>query len=202
MGKTSAKIISVLFHPLLLPSIGMLILFNSGSVLEYLPFQAKKIILLIVSVSTFILPLTFVPFFVFQKIIKNVQMENNRERLIPFFVTSVLYFFCYYLLVRLGAPPTISKFILASTTTVVILFLLSFKWKISAHMIGIGGLTGALIAISFRLNVNLEYFIIATIIVSGIIGFSRLNLKSHKPYQIYVGWLTGLITSILVLYFF
>ena len=96
MGKKSAKVLSVLFHPLLLPAIGMLILFNSGSVLEYLPFQAKKIILLIVFVSTFVLPLTFVPFFIFQKIIQNVQMETNKERLIPFFVTSVLYFFCYY----------------------------------------------------------------------------------------------------------
>ncbi len=76
-------------------------------------------------------------------------MENNRERLIPFFVTSVLYFFCYYLLKRLGAPQTILKFILLAASTVFILFLLSFKWKISAHMVGIGGLTGALIAVSF-----------------------------------------------------
>lgn len=202
MGKVTAKIISILFHPLLLPSIGMLILFNSGSVLEYLPYQAKKIILLVVSVSTLILPITFVPFFIFQKIIKNVEMENKRERLIPFFVTAVLYYFCYYLLVRLGAPPTISEFILASATTVFILFLLSIKWKISAHMMGIGGLTGSLIAIAFRLNVNLEYFIISAVIASGIIGFSRLMLKSHKPYHIYVGWLTGLFTAICVLSFF
>jgi len=202
MVKTTSKIVSVIFHPLLLPSIGMLILFNSGSILEYLPFQAKKIILLVVGVSTFVLPLTFVPFFIFQKIIKNVQMENNKERLIPFFITSILYLFCYYLLVRLGVPPTITKFILASTISVVILFLLSFKWKISAHMLGIGGLVGALIAISFRLNVNLEYFIIAAIIASGIIGYSRLQLETHKEYQIYIGWLTGLFTSIIVLSFF
>ena len=81
-----------------------------------------------------------------------------------------------------------------------ILFLLSFKWKISAHTLGIGGLTGALIAISFRLNVNLEYFIIATIIVSGIVGYSRLKLKTHEQYQIYIGWLTGFFTSFLIIH--
>ena len=202
MGKTFAKIFSVLFHPLLLPAIGIVILYNSGSVLEYLPFQAKKVILLVVLVSTFVLPLTFVPFFIFQRIIKSVQMENNRERLIPFFVTAILYFFCYYLLVRLGAPETITKFILAATTTVLILFLLSFKWKISAHMTGIGGLTGSLIAVSFRLGVNLEYFIIAAIIASGIIGYSRLALEAHKHNQIYLGWLTGLFLTILVILLF
>ena len=129
-------------------------------------------------------------------------MENNRERLIPFFVTAILYFFCYYLLVRLGAPETITKFILAATTTVLILFLLSFKWKISAHMTGIGGLTGSLIAVSFRLGVNLEYFIIAAVIASGIIGYSRLALKAHKHNQIYLGWLTGLFLTILVILLF
>lgn len=202
MVKSLAKTFSILFHPLLLPSIGIIILFNSGSVLEYLPFQAKKIILLVVGVSTFILPLTFVPFFIFQKIIKNVQMENNRERLIPFFVTSVLYIFCYYLLVRLGAPQTILKFVLAASTTVVILFLFSFKWKISAHMMGIGGLTGALIAVSFRLNVNLEYFIIGTVFVSGLIGFSRLKLNTHTPCQIYTGWLVSVLVTFIVILFF
>lgn len=202
MIKKTAQLFSVIFHPLLLPTIGIIILFNSGSVLEYLPFQAKKVVLLVVAVSTLILPLTFIPFFIFQKIIKNVQMENNRERIIPFFVTSVLYFFCYYLLVRMGAPKTICNFILASSVTVGILFLLSFKWKISAHTIGIGGLTGALIAVSFRLQVNLEYFIIVSVFVSGLISVARLILKTHKQYQIYTGWIIGLFTALLVILFF
>lgn len=202
MGKTLAKTFSLLLHPLLLPTIGIIILYNSGSVLEYLPFQAKKIILLIVGVSTLILPISFVPFFIFQKIIKNVQMENNRERLVPFFITSALFFFGYFLLVRLGAPQTITKFILAATVSAAILFLYSFKWKISAHLVGIGGLTGALIAISFRLSVNMEYYIMAAVLLSGIIGYSRLKLKTHKPFHIYVGWITGCIVSILVISFF
>jgi hypothetical protein len=202
MGKVSARILSFLFHPMLLPTIGILILFNSGSILDFLPFQAKKIILLIVFVSTCILPLTFVPFFIFQKIIKNVQMENNKERLVPFLVTSILYFFCYYMLRRLGAPQTIVLFILAAAINVFTLFLLSFKYKISAHMAGIGGLTGAFIAISFILKINLEYFIISAIIVSGIIGYSRLKLETHKQYQIYVGWFTGLAISSVILFLF
>ena len=156
MSKTLAKIFSILFHPILLPSIGMLIMFNSGSVLEYIPFQAKKVILLIVFVSTAVLPLTFVPFFIFQKIVKSVQMENAKERLVPYFVTAVLYTFCYYLLGRLGAPATINKLILIAALSIFSLFILSFFSKISAHMVGAGGLIGALIAVSFIFEVNLE----------------------------------------------
>jgi len=200
MNKTIAKIFSFIFHPMLLPTIGMIILFNSGSVLEFLPQQAKKVILLIVFVSTAILPLTFVPFFIFQKIVTSVQMDHAKERLIPFLVTSILYTFSYYLLIRLGAPSTIAKFILIGAITVFALFLLSFFWKISAHMAGIGGLFGALIAISFMLNVNLEYYIISAAVVSGILGFSRLMLEKHNPYQIYSGWFLGIAISLLVLF--
>ena len=202
MNKTFAKILSVILHPLLLPSIGILILFNSGSILEFLPFQAKKIILLIVFLSTIVLPLTFVPFYIFQKIIKNVQMDNTRERLIPFFVTSVLYTFCYYLLLRLGAPKTLANFILVGAVSVFALFGLSFYWKISAHMIGIGGLMGAFIALSFLLNVNLDYYIIILILLSGILGYSRLTLGKHLPYQIYTGWGLGVLISLTVLFIF
>ena len=84
MNKTLPNILSVILHPLLFPSIGLIIFFNSGSILEFLPEQAKKIILIIVSVSTIVLPLTFVPFYIYQKIIKNVQMDQSKERLIPF----------------------------------------------------------------------------------------------------------------------
>ncbi len=200
MSKFLAKVFSIVFHPILLPTIGMIILFNSGSVLEFIPYQAKKVILLIVFFSTAVLPLTFVPFFIFQKVVKSVQMDDAKERLIPFAVTSILYAFSYYLLIRLGAPNTITKFILIGAITVFALFILSFFWKVSAHMAGLGGLFGALIAVSFNLNVNLEYFIIPVAIVSGLLGFSRLLLNKHKPYQIYSGWLLGMAVALMVLF--
>lgn len=200
MGKNLAKIFSVILHPLVLPSIMVIILYNSGSVLEFLPYQAKKVYLIIIAIGTFILPLTFVPFFIFQKIIKSVQMDSSRERLIPFLITSLLYLFCYYLLsFKIETPSTLRAIILAGSISTFLLFLSSFFWKISAHMVGIGGLIGALIAVSFKLNVNLEYFIIAATIASGILGYSRLVLEKHKPYQIYLGWLLGLIISIIVI---
>lgn len=200
MIKVLAKVFSIIFHPILLPTIGMIILFNSGSVLQFIPYQAKKVILLIVFFSTAVLPLTFVPFFVFQKIVKSVQMDDAKERLIPFAVTSILYAFSYYLLIRLGAPNTIAKFILIGAITVFALFILSFFWKISAHMAGLGGLFGALIAVSFNLHVNLEYYIIPVAIISGLLGFSRLLLNKHKPYQIYSGWFLGMAVALVVLF--
>jgi len=202
MGKKLAHFFSVIFHPIILPALGIMILFNSGSVLEFIPFQAKKIILVIVFVCTAILPLTFIPFYIFQRIVRNVQMEQNRERLIPLLVTTLLYFLCYCLLVRLNVPETISLFVLAATHVVLITFMITFKWKISIHLAGIGGFVGALIAVAFRLQVNLEYFIIVSVLLSGILGYSRLKLNKHKPYQIYTCWGVGFAVAFATFYLF
>ncbi|OFX87982.1 MAG: hypothetical protein A2W99_11540 [Bacteroidetes bacterium GWF2_33_16] len=202
MRKYISKSISILFHPLVLPTLSIFILFNSGTYLDFIPYNAKKVVILIVFVSTFVLPLTFVPFYLFQSIIKNIQMESNKERLVPFFISFCLYLFCYYLLYRIGSPEMINRLILAAATSILLLFILSIKWKISAHMVGIGGLTGALIALSLLLKVNMQYYIIASVLASGLIGFARLWLKAHSPKQIYIGWITGLIVTFIVLFVF
>jgi len=202
MGKYIAKTFSILFHPLVLPTLAILVLFNSGSYIDFLPFNAKKIVLLIVFVSTFVLPLTFVPFYLFQNIITNIHMDSHKERLIPFFISFCLYLFCYYLLYRIGSPEIINRIILSGAASILVLFLISIKWKISAHMIGLGGLTGAFIVLSFLLKVNLQYYIIGSVLISGIVAYSRLTLKAHFPKQIYVGWFVGLFVSFIVLYIF
>jgi membrane-associated phospholipid phosphatase len=69
-------------------------------------------------------------------------------------------------------------------------------------MVGIGGFTGALIALSLLLKVNMQYYIIASVLVSGIIGYARLSLQAHSPKQIYIGWFTGLLVSFIILFVF
>ncbi|MDA3778699.1 MAG: hypothetical protein PF487_00460, partial [Bacteroidales bacterium] len=115
--------------------------------------------------------------------------------IIPFAITSAIYFFCYFLLHRLMIPIIIENFILTTFIIVLILLIISYKWKISAHMIGIGGLTGALIAFSFSLKLNLLIYLLPVIILSGFIASSRLILKMHNPQEIYSGWLIGFIIT-------
>jgi len=58
-------------------------------------------------------------------------------------------------------------------------------------MVGIGGIAGALTGISFRLNVDFVLLISALILLAGLIGYARLKLMSHRPIQIYTGYILG-----------
>ena len=76
--------------------------------------------------------------------------------------------------------------------------LVNIFWKISAHMVGIGGLLGIMITISSRLQINLHYLLIALVLIAGLVAFSRLKLNEHNSAQIYCGFLLGLVIQVVL----
>lgn len=127
--------------------------------------------------------------------IRSMEMENIEERRIPFLTTGVYYTACYYLLQQLPVPRIIGLMVLGATVTILIAWLLSFRWKVSIHMIGIGGFAGMLIAVTQVLGAPLLPMIIFTVLTAGLLGSSRLVLNAHTPSQIYTGFLIGLFTE-------
>ena len=98
-------------------------------------------------------------------------------------------------------PPIIFNFIIGATLSVMFAFIINIKWKVSAHMIGIGGLVGALFCISILLEIYITPFLIIALFIAGLIGSARLFLKAHNQSQIYVGFVVGMISQIIILYF-
>lgn len=199
MEKT-AKIISVLFHPVLMPSLGFLLLFNSGTYLAYLPFDVKKMILIIVVLCTLIIPVSMIPFFLYQKIIFDMNLSQKRERYVPLVICFSFFLFCYFLLRRIPIPPDYKAFCLGCSLSVLMVLLLITKWKISLHMVGIGGMVGLIGYLIIRMHVNLEFYLIISILAAGLAGTSRLILNAHKPFEIYTGFLTGCIVVFTVMF--
>jgi len=176
MQRLTAKIISIIFHPLFMPVYGMLILFYiSGTFLSFLPVMVK--------------------FYISQKVIKSIHMDTSRERIIPLTMNSIFFYLGFYLLNKLQVPDLIKMYVFASFSVGVVTLLVSLKWKISIHMIGIGGLTGAILSISWHLGVDMKGVWMGLILCGGLIGFARLELNKHTPVQVYSGFFIGLIVA-------
>jgi hypothetical protein len=197
-----ARIISVVFHPVIMPPLGLLLLFNSGTYLDFLSFPQKRAIFMILFTGTTILPLSVVPVMLLQKMITSLKMENHRERVLPLMITSIFYGFTWFTLSRLNVPGLISTYSITACLTVLLCAIVSVKWMISLHMTALGAVTGMLLAIGLRFNINLLAFLIFAILLSGIAGWARLSLKAHTPAQIYVGYLSGTVLSFFMIYNF
>ena len=199
-SKKIPVVITVLFHPLLMPTLGILILFNSGIPVSFISPNSKKVILTVIALCTFCLPLALLPFFYFQSLTKLIHGEN-RHRFLPLFFVFISYYAGSYILNKIQAPYIIQIFIIATSVAVFVTLLVNLFWKLSAHMVGIGGIVGLIVIVIIFYEVNILFYLISAILISGVIGFSRLSLNAHTPNQVYIGFLAGfaIITGVFLL---
>lgn len=200
MPEKIARIISTIFHPLLLPTAGILLLLNSGFYFDLLVWDAKRFILLVVFFTTCILPLLLVAVLSLNPRF-NLLATNSRDRFITLFSTSVFYYLGFILLQKVQVVPEFKLIMLASVLLITLLLLISTKWSISKHMASIGGLSGTLFALAFRNGVNPVYPVLIVVLVSGLLGTAQLILGKHNLKQLIAGYGLGFIVLYLVMYF-
>ncbi|HMT27813.1 MAG TPA: hypothetical protein PKD91_00900 [Bacteroidia bacterium] len=203
MSPSLARTLSYILHPLLMPFFAIVLVMNLNTYIAYsISPQVQRIIISLVFITTGALPV-LVSLILLQKgMIRSLEMDTVAERRIPFITTAVFYLICFFLLKQLPVPRLLSLMVLGATITIFIAWLLSYKWKVSIHMIGIGGLTGMFFGLSQMLNAGLLNIIILVVLISGILGTARLILGAHTPRQIYIGFLIGFFTEWLVIMWF
>lgn len=192
--------VSLAFHPLIMPTFGIFILFNSGTYISFLPVEFKRSVYLIVAICTIGIPLVFIPFYIYRKIIVSSEMDTRQERIIPLIVTTVLFYAAFYILNNHNIPQAITLFILGSTFCVLGTLLFSIKWKISAHMVGLGGIVGLIVACSLLMHSDMIFYLIIFLFLSGMVASSRLLLNSHSPFQVYAGFFLGFLIMVSTLF--
>ena len=118
-------------------------------------------------------------------------MSHHTERVIPFVFTLLFYGASVFFLTGIEGLLVVKYFMLAASIALLITLGFSFFWKISAHMVGMGGATGFLFALTI-LGADVNIFLLLAVLLSGAVGSSRLTLQEHSPLQIYTGYLVGL----------
>lgn len=195
--------ISIVLHPLLMPTIGIyIILTSTGTNASLLEYHDKNFIMALVAAFTLVVPLVFVPFYYYMKITTSITITERQDRIIPLIITASLYYLCFNLFHIKEAPHIIQAFLLSCALCVGLTLLITLKWKISAHMIAIGGITALIFTLLYIYRIDAMFYFLIAIIFAGIIGYSRLSLNAHNPKQVYLGFFTGFFTTLLILFFY
>jgi hypothetical protein len=189
-----AKFISHIFHPLLVPTYTLAIIFNLKYFFSYLiPLKYKLLLIANVFGFTFLLPLGIIYLLLKLSYVKSYQMQMKNERAFPLLTTCLFYYLTYYLFRSISIPSLITSFFFMSALISLVTLIINFFWKISLHMIALGSLAGMLFAVSFRLNIDTSFWIIILLFCTGFAGFARLKLNAHSPMQVYSGFVTGFL---------
>lgn len=200
MGTRLAKIISFLFHPVLMPTYitGILLSLKTYFVLV-LSLKAKGMLMGMVFLSTCSLPMSFILLLIFSGKMFSLQMEKRQERTISLLIISIFYYLTWWMLGRMPVSPVFPVIMIGIFYTSVVGLTINLFFKISLHMIGAGGATGVFIGLSLLLLQPVQLLIMLIILLSGIIGFARLKLNSHNSAQVYLGWIVGVVVMISVM---
>lgn len=192
-----AQLISAISQPLLFPSYGMLLLFQTGNFV-YFNTQYKAYSILSVFILTAVIPFTAILILKKAKLVTSFQLEQRKERTLPYIFVILSYLATILFLYRIFMPLYVVALMVGVFISTIIIMLLNLKWKVSAHLSAIGGLSAAIVVVSYRLGINPVGLLSAAFVLAGLIATSRIQLKAHTLLQTLVGFGIGFIVLVLV----
>lgn len=203
--KVIAHTISAVFQPLIMPSLVFFVALFHIDNSTNITVDGQWTILSLVFLTTCLIPVCTILMFRFTKVIKDLQMTNRKDRLLPFAFISIFYVLVTVLFHRqLPLNILLSSSLIAMTLVVVLTNLITLFWKISAHSAGIAGLVGFCLVYSIRFagGNSLLTPLLASILLMGVIMWARLYLNAHKPAELIAGAVLGFVICFGAIYLF
>lgn len=191
------KSISVVFHPLFMPLLGVLFYFyKSPRYIDGLIIQEKGVKLFIL---TILLPILL--FFLLRSIGKanTIHLKSTKERVLPLTLHCLI-----ILLIILRVLPEneyieLYYFFIGSLLSTIICLVLAFvKFKASIHLIAIAGVFMFFIALSIHFSENINGTLALVSVLMGAVATSRLHLKAHTNIELTIGLFVGLIPQLIL----
>lgn len=196
------KIVSVVFHPLLMATyLGTLLLYQTPELVTRIRPDAIPRFLLLVFLLTGLMPAFSVFLLKAFKYISSLEMSNRNERIVPFIFILVYYGIASYLfLVKLEISMLFMILMISSTLLILILTLITLKYKISIHAAAVWSFAGYLTGILVTYNTNLGWIYYAIILAAGLTSTSRLYLGSHSEDEVWAGSILGFTYGYLTIF--
>lgn len=189
--KKVAKILSVIFHPIMIPLYGLLIIYSSATLLSFIPVQLKKLIFVLVVANNLIIPLALASILYARGVITTFNARDRNERVILLTFSLLMYSLTAYLLLRLQVPSLFRAYFISIAVVTLITLMITTAYRISLHAAGIGGLLVLIIFMILHYNISMVWQLIAVIIAGGAVMSSRICLEDHSPAEVWTGLLAG-----------
>ena len=196
----TARIVSLLFTPFYLPLIGVLALLFF-SYLSLFPWQVKVVILALIYLSTLLLPTFLIHLYRKYQGWTPLQMGLKERRMVPYIISILCYFGCYYVVNICHMPHPISSILVVAVLIQVLCASINVWWKISTHTTGLGGVAGSLLAFAAMFNFDPTWWLCLVLFLAGMVGSSRMILRQHTLPQVVTGFFLGLLCGFFVIIF-
>ncbi len=192
-----ASLISYLFHPLFIPLYLICwLIFLHPTVFVGFSEGQKWQTLTISIVNLLVFPLFSTLLLKALGFVSSIQLKTQKDRIIPLIASGIFFFWCYLVFKEQIQYPRMlvilvfGMFLASSAALLANIYL-----KVSIHAMGVGGLLGFLIWMAWFGNVMLAGPIMLAVLVAGLVMSARLALQAHRPREVIIGFLLGLLAQ-------
>lgn len=198
------KIVSVVFHPLLMATYLSSMLFVKAP--ELFPRVMPQLIpqfVLVVFITTCVMPALSIFLLRTFSFISNLELTKRSERIRPFIFISVYYAASSYLFGdKLEMGPVFMTVMISVSVLIILLLVITTWFKISIHSAAIWSGVGFVSALILIMGVDPGWYFYFLILAAGITSSSRLYLGYHQPREVWSGAILGFVFSFLTILIF
>lgn len=188
------KFVSYVFHPLLFSFMGSFLYLYLTP--KHIVKEQEYIILFVVFVSTYIIPVLLLALLKKVELIDDYHLKTIKERKFPVLFFIMLSFLIGRALISIGIVDLLAFSFFGVAFALSFTYLLfNLKIKTSLHTLGIGGIIGFVMVISYEYQLNFNALLAGLFVLAGLIGVSRLALNAHGPKEVYIGFILGIISQ-------
>jgi len=195
------RLISFVFHPLLFSFFGTFLYLLLSP--KHVAKQQEYIILAIIFISTYILPIFLLMILKKLKVIDSYYLKTIEERKFPTIFFIILSMMIGKMLLNIHLVDLLAYSFFGIGLALTISYLLFLKQiKTSLHTMGIGGIIGFVMVMSYEYQLNFTIIISLLFILAGLIAVSRLKLHAHSSFEVYTGFIVGILTQFISYQFY
>ena len=194
------RIISYLFHPLLIPIVGTLFYFRITPKYKTSAIESGNV--LPIFILTVVIPI--ISYLILNNIglVKSVFEPNIKERRYTLYITIILFLMILYKVISNNYTIELYFFFVGLIgVSFISLILLYLNFKSSLHMAGISSLFMYLVCLSIHFERNITIALSIVMLAMGLVATSRLYLKANNKAELIVGFVIGFLSQLFTIKF-
>ena len=217
-GKYIANVVSTVFHPMLIIMyMLMCFLLVNPYLFPYRNGREFGAIVIIVFFTAVAIPFVAILLMYSTGLIKTLSMKERTDRIGPLICTSIAYLWLFLNIRTHNAiPPIFSSFVLGAIIALFLAFFINNFSKISLHALALGGFFFAFLNLilaygrpytmisvgELSYSIHNILFLAIVVFIIGAVLTSRLYLKAHRVEDIWGGFLVGVFSQIISVFYF
>lgn len=130
------------------------------------------------------------------RFIDSVHLRTQRDRIIPYIVCMIYYFWIWYVSRNLHESTEMTAMLLSVFIASILGLMANIYFKISMHGLAAGSLLIFFLWLAFTGSVQIGGDLSVAIIVTGLICTARFLVSNHSSFEVYAGLAGGALCQL------